>query len=161
MLQRLYWFCLYVVFKVWFRVDVVDSRRWQGQMFCRSWTNGGGGYISGRLGHPRDANEAVYVTPSIVSFCVEPRGETHARVACSIEMLMPRTCGLFESGMHHIHDQHCCHVLHACINKWVFLWCFLLLKTGIDNARFSLHNQCKRLLDFPSEIVCTGPSFSL
>ena len=54
------------------------------------------GTYGGGLGTQTDPNEAVYLTPVNVSFCVQPYGETQARIPHSIEMLMPRSCVILD-----------------------------------------------------------------
>ena len=61
-----------------------------------------GGTFGGGLGTKTDPNEAVYLAPVSVSFCVEAHGETQARVLSSFEILIPRSCGLFETGVQQI-----------------------------------------------------------
>ena len=63
-------------------------------MLCRSWRNGIGGTFGGGLGTKKDPNEAVNLAPVNVSFCVQPHGKIQDRVPHSIEILMPRSCGL-------------------------------------------------------------------
>ena len=133
--------------------------------------------FGGGLGTQTDPNEAVYLALVNVSFCVQPHGEAQARVPHSIEILTPRSCGLFETGTHRIHlvdwsaffpitavrwfqglyiyDKHCCDVLLACVNKWVSCSIYLLSKAGIDSTQFSLQNQ------FNACLICFGKSYTL
>ena len=70
-------------------------------MLCRSWRNGIDGYIWRTLGHPdRTKRGTVYLAPVNVSCCVELHGETQVRIPRSIEILIPRLRGLFETGIH-------------------------------------------------------------
>ena len=80
---------------------ILGWRLWQWQKLRWIRRNGIGGYIYRTLGHPdRSKGGTVYLAPVNVSCWVELHGEKRARVPRSTEILISRSRGKFETGVH-------------------------------------------------------------